>query len=67
MSLPTMAAIRSFISLAALLVKVRAIMDDGSIPLSIMAAIFHVSTRVFPEPAPAIIIEAPLTHLTASC
>ena len=66
-SRPTMDAMRSFISLAALLVKVRAMMEDGSTPDSIRHAIFHVSTRVFPDPAPAIIIEAPSAHLTASC
>ena len=49
---PTTFAIRSFISLAALLVKVSAKILKGSIPLVIKCAILIVRTLVLPEPAP---------------
>ena len=47
------------ISLAALLVNVRAKIWNASVPLCMMLAIRKVSTRVLPEPAPAIIITGP--------
>ena len=62
----TVVSTRSFISLAALLVNVIAIILYGSTPhSSIKYAILFVSTRVFPEPAPAIISSAPSVYLTA--
>ncbi len=54
MSFPTTDAIRSFISRAALLVKVNARTVDGAFPMRNKWAIRMVNTRVFPEPAPAI-------------
>ena len=51
---PTRAATRSFISPAALFVKVIAKISYGATPRrAIKYAILRVSTRVFPEPAPA--------------
>ena len=38
----------------------------GSIPLSIKCAMRYVKTLVFPDPAPAITIEAPSVCFTAS-
>ena len=63
---PTIAAMRSFISPAAFLVKVRARMRSGGTPRDIKYAIREVRTRVFPEPAPAIISSGPSVHLTAA-
>ena len=52
--LPTSFSTLSFISLAALLVKVTAKIEDGStLKTSIKQAIRYVNTRVFPDPAPA--------------
>jgi len=62
---PTMPAIRSFISPAAFLVKVRARTLDGSVPPLRIYAILLVRTLVFPEPAPATISTGPSVQLTA--
>src|SRR5438270_14041913 len=57
---PTRAATRSFISPAALLVKVIARISPGEAPRSaINQAIRWVSTRVLPDPAPATISSGP--------
>src|SRR5690606_28373420 len=56
---PTIFEIRFFISRAALLVNVNAKILNGSTPCDIKYAIRKVSTRVLPEPAPAITIIAP--------
>src|SRR3989338_2441388 len=59
--------IRSFISLAALLVKVIIKIDDGLTLLLVIRLItFDISTLVFPDPAPARITEGPLAFFTAS-
>ena len=51
---PTRASTRSFISAAALLVKVMARIEPGWALRSVISqAIRRVSTRVLPEPAPA--------------
>ena len=63
---PTIAAMRSFISPAAFLVKVRARMRSGGTPSSIKYAIREVRTLVLPEPAPAIISSGPSVHFTAA-
>ena len=57
--LPMRCCARSRISDAALFVKVMAAMRLGSMPFSIMWAIFWVITRVLPEPAPASTRHAP--------
>ena len=62
---PTIRAMRSFISPAAFLVKVSERIRSGGIPFSIRYAILEVSTRVFPEPAPATINIGPSIHSTA--
>src|SRR5574344_1604103 len=62
---PTIRAILSFISFAALLVKVRARILSGAHPFWSIFAILQVSTRVFPEPAPATISTGPAVHSTA--
>ncbi len=62
---PTMAATRSFISVAAFLVKVRARIRSAGTPFSIRYAIREVRTRVFPDPAPATMRTGPSTHVTA--
>ncbi len=59
--------IRSFISPAALLVNVTAKIRSGGTPWrSIRLAIRVVSTRVFPDPAPASTSSGPWTCSTAS-
>ena len=64
---PTSAPTRSFISPAALLVNVIARISKGLTPCSrIRWAIRCVSTRVFPDPAPATISSGPSTWVTAS-
>ena len=64
--IPTMLAMRSRISLAAVLVKVSAKIFHGSMPLSIRYATLVVSTRVFPAPAPAITNDGPSMYSTAA-
>ena len=66
-SSPIILPIRSFISLAALLVNVTAKMFLGRTPCFIMYAIRVVKTFVFPEPAPASINNGPCVVFTASC
>ena len=64
---PTSAAIRVFISSAALLVKVMARISNGLTPCSrISQAMRRVSTRVLPEPAPASTSRGPPVWVTAS-
>src|SRR5215210_7396228 len=64
---PTRAATRPFISSAALLVNVMARIWNGETPWSLMShATRLVSTRVFPEPAPATISSGPPGWVTAS-
>ncbi len=63
---PTRAATRSFISPAALLVKVMARISNGETPSSIRWAMRCVSTRVLPEPAPATTSSGPSVWITAS-
>src|SRR5438874_11882035 len=64
---PSGAWTRDFISSAALLVKVMARISNGEIPCSLIShAIRCVSTRVFPEPAPATISSGPPGWVTAS-
>ena len=63
---PTERAILSFISAAALFVKVSANISLGAAPFSIILAILQVRTLVFPDPAPAIIKEGPSMPLTAA-
>ena len=64
---PTRSATRSFISPAALLVKVMARMANGDTPRSpIKWAMRRVSTRVLPEPAPATTSNGPVGWVTAS-
>ena len=65
-SLPANEEIRSFISLAASFVNVRARIRCGSQPLFNRCTILYVKTRVFPEPAPAITREGPSQYSTAS-
>ena len=61
-------AIRSFISFAALLVKVSATIDDaGTFLLKIKLVMRAVITRVFPEPAPATTRTGPASWCTAFC
>jgi|GEM_PF-6506494 len=64
---PTTLAILSFISRAALLVKVSARMEDGGTLFWSKWAIRYVKTLVLPEPAPAMISEGPSKFLTACC
>src|SRR5687767_8892030 len=65
---PTRARIRSVISLAALLVKVKARMPEAGTPPSPRRwAIRRVSTRVLPEPAPAMTRSGPSPWVTAAC
>ncbi len=64
--LPTMPATRSFISRAALLVKVTARTFSGGTPSAISWAIRQVITRVLPEPAPASTRSGPRVCITAS-
>ena len=64
---PTSAATRLRISSAALLVKVMARMAKGDIPFSRTSqAMRCVSTRVLPEPAPAMTSRGPPGWVTAS-
>ena len=64
---PTRADTRSFISLAALLVKVIAKIFQGFTSFSLkIYAMRWVKTRVFPLPAPAIINSGPSVCSTAS-
>ena len=57
---------RSFISLAALLVNVSAIIDDGSVnSLRIRCEMREVITLVFPDPAPAMTMIEPFLCVTA--
>src|SRR3954454_16353229 len=64
---PTRDATRPFISSAALLVKVMARISKGETPWSLIShATREVSTRVFPEPAPATINSGPPGWVTAS-
>ena len=63
---PRYFSIRSFISFAALLVKVIAKILYGSTPFSMRWHTLAVSTRVFPLPAPAITKTAPSVSLTAA-
>ena len=64
---PTRRATRSFISSAALLVKVIARIAKGETPRSrIRWATRYVSTRVLPEPAPATTSTGPSVTATAS-
>lgn len=59
--------IRSFISLAALLVKVIMRIDSGAICFSVMRySTLYVRTLVFPDPAPAKMITGPSVVSTAS-
>ena len=62
---PTRSATRSFISAAALLVKVTARMLEGSMPFWTMYAIRWTMTRVLPLPAPARTRSGPWMVLTA--
>ncbi len=64
--LGTRASIRSRISPAALLVKVRARILSLEIPVERRWATRRVITRVLPEPAPASTKSGPSTWLTAS-
>ena len=64
-SSPTKRPILSFISRAALLVKVNASICQGFIPCIKSQAILYVSTRVLPDPAPAITKLAPSQYSTA--
>jgi hypothetical protein len=65
---PTRAATRSFISAAALLVNVIARIENGDASRSaIRYARRWVSTRVLPDPAPAITSTGPTGSVTASC
>src|SRR5438132_7086168 len=64
---PTSAATRLFISSAALLVNVMARISNGETPRSLIRyATRWVSTRVFPEPAPATSSRGPPGWVTAS-
>jgi hypothetical protein len=54
------------ISSAALLVKVMASIRTGGTPSARIRAIRLVSTRVFPEPAPATIASGPSSYKTAA-
>ena len=66
-SRPNNLSVRSFISLAALLVKVSARIDHGLTPqFSIRFAIRYVRTRVLPLPAPARTSRGPSAVVTAS-
>ena len=66
-SSPTRCEIRSFISRAALLVNVRAIICQGFSPACAMRyAILYVRTRVLPDPAPAITSDGPSIYSTAA-
>ena len=56
----------SFISLAALLVKVTARTDPALTPVCIRYAVLMVMTLVFPEPAPARMRRGPSICTTAS-
>ena len=62
---PTIAAILSFISPAAFLVKVSASILVGSVSSASRSAILLVRTLVFPEPAPATMSTGPRVQLTA--
>ena len=67
-SLPMECATRSFISRAALLVKVTAAICFGEYPhFPIKWAILLMITRVLPEPAPASTRQGPVTYSTACC
>jgi len=57
---PPSAANRSFISFAALLVKVSAKMEEAGIPCCKRYAILHVKTFVLPLPAPAMMSDGPV-------
>ena len=50
---------RSFISRAALFVNVNDRIENGSTPCWMRFAMRYVSTRVFPDPAPAMTIMGP--------
>ena len=63
---PISPSMRSFISRAALLVKVTAKIRAEGTPFSISRAIRCVMTRVLPEPAPAKMSMGPPAHSTAS-
>ncbi len=63
---PTSSCTLCFISPAALLVKVIARISNGDIPRSINHAIRRVSTRVLPDPAPAMTNNGPPVWVTAS-
>ncbi len=64
---PTRASTRSFISAAALLVKVIAMISPGCTPRSASSQpIRWVSTRVLPDPAPATISSGEPAWVTAS-
>ena len=63
---PRIAAERSFISSAALLVKVTARMRSGEMRWRISSAMRKVTTRVLPVPAPARTSSGPESVLTAS-
>ena len=62
----TMPPMRSFISAAALLVKVTARISEAGTFRSSMWAMRQVTVRVFPVPAPARIITGPSWAATAS-
>ena len=64
---PTRAPTRCFISSAALLVKVMARISKGETPCSLISQpTLDVSTRVLPDPAPAMISRGPPGWVTAS-
>ena len=63
---PAIAFILWRISFAALFVKVSARMFHGMMPFSSRYATLYVSTRVFPEPAPAITSDGPSQYSTAA-
>ena len=62
---PIWASNLNFISLAALLVKVSAKIEEAGLPDSIILAILLMITFVLPEPAPASICSGPSMVLTA--
>src|SRR5688572_13645843 len=64
---PTRRATRCFISSAALLVNVIARISNGDTPSLMSHAMRCVSTRVLPDPAPAMTSTGPSGCVTASC
>ena len=63
---PNIFSTRSRISLPALLVNVKAIIDFSGIPFFNKCKSRLVNTRVFPDPAPAVTNMAPIGALTIS-